>query len=122
MISTTPTTSGRSGTPEPLDPFAIHPPALGPQQRHPLDQPQLVLGRHPLVALRRAMLADDPARPTLRHPPPPHQETERHRVDAPGSPVSPLQVLQHRKVERLLGQIFFNLADGEQLSHFPRRY
>src|SRR5207237_10556386 len=28
---------------------------------------------------------------------------ERRRADAPGSPVSPLQVLQHRNIERLLG-------------------
>jgi hypothetical protein len=34
---------------------------------HPRDQPQLILGRQPLIALRRSMLPNRPARPTLRH-------------------------------------------------------
>src|SRR5579884_392473 len=78
--------------PQPFDPLAVHPPALLAQQRphppiaparmlgrelvHPRHQPQLVLHRHPLVALGRAMLTHNPASPTLRHPPPPHQKAD----------------------------------------------
>src|SRR5713226_6765379 len=75
--------------PEPLYPFAVHTPALAPKQRpdppipparmrrsqlvHPRHPPQLVLGHRLRVTLRRAMLLEQPARPTLRHLAPPHQ-------------------------------------------------
>src|SRR6266404_3694975 len=78
--------------PQSLDPLPVDPPVLTPKQRphapvpparvrgrelvHPRHQPQLVLRRHQLVALRRAMLPDKLTRPTLRHPPPLHQKAD----------------------------------------------
>src|SRR5207248_1995019 len=69
--------------PQPLHPLPVHLPALSFEQRrdhpvaparvldrqlvHPLDQPQLEVGRHRLIPLRRPVLLQQSASPTLRH-------------------------------------------------------
>ena len=68
--------------PQSLDALAVDRPPFGPKERadppvavagmgrgedvHPIDELDLVLGGHPLVALGRAVLADEQAGPTFR--------------------------------------------------------
>jgi hypothetical protein len=105
--------------PQAFDALAVDLPTLSTQPRldhpiaipgmpigelvHRLHQPHLVVAGNALVALRRSMLTHHLARPALRDLVPGALDSARQRDVAPGSPFSLLQVLQHRDIQRLLG-------------------